>query len=444
MNSHLSQLATAIALTGGLLAPGLAAAQQVEVHASLDHTVLPADTKVTTYLHVSLKGFTSSSDSARAPLNVAIVIDKSGSMTGDKIGQARDAARAAVAELGPDDIVSVVAFDDTVQVLVPATKASDRQTILQGIDRLGAGGMTALFAGVVKGGAEVRKFLSRERVNRVILLSDGQANVGPAAPQALGQLGATLRREGISVTTVGLGLAYNEDLLVELAQRSGGQHVFVEDHRQLATIFRQGFGGLASIVGQEVVVRIALGPGLRPVRVLGRDADIIGQVVTVQMPEVYAGEQDDIVLELEVPPTAPQSKQLGTVDVSYHNAVTRAVDRVALAVSAEFSNDDARCGASEVPTARVAVTERLANEASRRAMQLRDQGQLDEARRLIQTNAAMLRDGAARWRSRTLDQLSRDYDSDAQNLDGERWKRQRKYMVRRNYVSPDQMDHNNF
>src|SRR5690606_9640008 len=109
-----------------------------------------------------------------------------------------------------------------VEVLVPATKVSDRATIDRGIQRLRAGGMTALFAGVVKGATEVRKFLSRDRVNRVILLSDGAANVGPASAGELGRLGTTLRKEGIAVTTVGLGLGYNEDLMVQLAQGSGG------------------------------------------------------------------------------------------------------------------------------------------------------------------------------------------------------------------------------
>jgi len=420
-----------------------AAAQQVEVRSALDHAILPANSKHTAYLRVGLRGFVAPGK-ARAPLNVALVIDKSGSMSGDKIKHAREAAQAAVAQLADDDIVSVIAFDETVQVLVPATKASDRQTILNGIERLTAGGHTALFAGTVKGGAEVRKFLSRERVNRVVLLSDGEANVGPSTASALGQLGATMRREGVAVTTVGLGLAYNEDLLVQLALQSGGQHVAIRDHQQLAAIFREGFGGLASIVAQEVVVKVTLAPGVRPVRVLGRDAEITGQTVTVAMPELYAGELDDVVLELEIAATAPQSKQLASVEVSYHNTVTRSLDRIAQAVSAEFSADASRCEGSLDKEVGVAVTERLANEASRRAIELRDQGRVDDARRLMLEHSFFLRERAAALGSKTLEELAKEYDNDAQNVEGEAWQWQRKHMVRRNAVSPYQMDVNNF
>src|SRR4029450_1790476 len=87
------------------------------------------------------------------------------------------------------------------------------------------------------GAAAVRKFLDRQRVNRIILLSDGQANVGPSSPGDLGNLGASLIKEGISVTTLGLGLDYNEDLMTQLARRSDGNHYFIENSSDLARRF---------------------------------------------------------------------------------------------------------------------------------------------------------------------------------------------------------------
>lgn len=83
-----------------------------------------------------------------------------------------------------------------------------------------AGGGTALYAGVAQGASELREFLDPHRVNRIILLSDGQANKGPSSPSELGNLGAALISEGISVTTIGIGLGYNEDLMTQLAPRS--------------------------------------------------------------------------------------------------------------------------------------------------------------------------------------------------------------------------------
>lgn len=420
-------------------------AQQVRVEPALDHAALEANHKQTVFLRVGLTGFELPS-TRRAPLNVAIVIDKSGSMQGNKIEQAKSAARAALSQLGPDDIVSIVAYDDTVDVLVPATKVSDREVVERGIERLSAGGMTALFAGVVKGAGEVRKFAGKERVSRVVLLSDGAANVGPASAGELGQLGRSLRREGIAVTTVGLGLGYNEDLMVQLAQASGGQHVFIEHERQLAQVFREGFGNLATIVAKEVVVKVRLAEGLRPVRVLGRaqDADIVGQVVTVQMPALYARQVDDVVLELDMRPLPPQSLEVASVEVSYHNVATNAADKVSMAVRADVTDDRERVSQSAVPAVGVAVLERLANERSRQAIELRDQGQVEAARRLLEENVRALRDGANRYGSDTLDKLAKEYDLDADKIDGEHWGRQRKVIQRRNVQSPYQLDTNNF
>ncbi len=268
----------AILMLTGVLAtlPLQGGASQVKLDVSLGNPTLIAGRKQTTYLKVGLTGFEMSGKAKRTPANIALVIDRSGSMQGEKIQQAKEAARMAVDRLNGDDIVSVIVYDDTVNVLVPATKASDRSTILAGIERIKAGGSTALFAGVSKGAAEVRKFLSRERVNRIILLSDGLANVGPDTPGALGDLGSSLSKEGISVTTLGLGLGYNEDLMMQLAQRSDGNHAFVEHPRDLVKIFNYEFGDVLSVVAQEVLVTIECGEGIRPVKVLGRRADIAG------------------------------------------------------------------------------------------------------------------------------------------------------------------------
>ena len=152
---------TATIITAAVLAalPLISGAAQVRLDVSLANPVLIAGKKQTTFLKVGLTGFEMEKQARRTPANIAIVIDRSGSMQGEKIKQAKQAARMAVRRLDGNDIVSIVAYDDTVSVLVPATKASDREAILAGIDRIEAKGSTALFAGVSKGAAEVRKFL---------------------------------------------------------------------------------------------------------------------------------------------------------------------------------------------------------------------------------------------------------------------------------------------
>jgi len=342
--------------------------------------------------------------------------------------------RAALDRLGPQDIVSVVAYDSTVEVLVPATRASDRASILRGIDRLRAGGMTALFAGTSKGAAEVRKFKDAATVDRIILLSDGQANVGPQSPGDLARLGAALRRENIGVTTIGLGLDYNEDLMVSLARKSGGNHFFVEDPSQLADLFRQGFGGLASIVAQEAVVKITFAAGVRPVRALGVDADIIGQTLTTSLSQVYGGEREEVMVELELAPQAAGTTHpIARIEVSYHDVASHAIDRVATSVAALFSAAAAAVDASLDRDVMVAVVERLAEDKSRLAVELRDQGKVEEARALLQKNKAWLDREAARLRSKRLEKLGTENGQDAESVgDPDEWNRARKNMRYRN------------
>jgi len=281
---------------------GRAWARQIKLDVAMGTPVVLAGEKQTAYVRVAMTGFELDDPADRTPVNVAIVLDKSGSMQGEKIARARDAAIMAIDRLRPDDIVSVVAYDSTVHVLVPATKVSNRNAIYLAIRRLEAGGSTALFAGVSKGAREVRKFLDRNRVNRIILLSDGLANVGPSSPGDLAELGSSFIREGISVTTIGLGLGYNEDLMTELARSSDGNHMFAENAVDLAWAFDSEFGDVLSVVAQDVGLTIRCPAGIRPVRVLGRDAEIVGQTVTATLNQLYSNQMKYVLLEVELPP----------------------------------------------------------------------------------------------------------------------------------------------
>src|SRR5688572_17525573 len=225
-----------------------ASAAQVRLEVSLDKPTMLADKKQSAFVKIGLTGFKLDGLDKRAPVNVAIVLDKSGSMQGEKIAKAKDAAIAAIGRLGSGDIVSIVAYDSTVKVIVPATKLNDKEWVIQQIRSIEADGSTALFAGVSRGAEELRKFRDKNRVHRVILMSDGLANVGPESPSELGAVGASLMKEGISVSTMGLGLDYNEDLMTKLARNSSGNHVFIEQADNLVRVFNDEFNDVLSVV----------------------------------------------------------------------------------------------------------------------------------------------------------------------------------------------------
>ena len=297
----------AILLTGPL------AAAEVKVDAELGRSVLPTTNPGNVYLRLSLKSLASAKREHRTPINAAIVIDRSGSMQGDRIAAAKEGARVALERLSSDDDISIVAFNHNVDVLSPAAPLRSAQDSLKrAIDRLTADGTTALYDGVNEGGRQVEEFLSDKKVNRVVLLSDGLANVGPSSPSDLAELGRKLASRGISVSTIGLGLDYNEDLMQRLAAASDGNHVFVERPSDLKEIFDREFGDALSVSARDITITIECKLGFKPTRILGRDGEINGDRITLKLNQLQADNERYIVVELQ----APSGHDEGDADIA--------------------------------------------------------------------------------------------------------------------------------
>jgi len=406
-------------------------AEQIQVNTALATPVMLADKKQTAYLRVGLRGFRFQKEKV-APINVALVIDKSGSMQGEKIRRARDAAIMAVERMRTDDIMAVVTYSNNAEVLLPATKTTDKESLKTAINRLSAGRSTALYDGVKKGAQEIRKFLDRNRVNRIVLVSDGLANVGPDSPKELGLLGASLGKEGIVVTTIGLGLSYNEDLMTQLAEKSNGNHAFVENAKDLARFFDSEFGDILAVIAQEVKVTITCADGIRPVRVLGKEAEIQGQQVQIALNQLYSEHDHLLLLEIEVPPTkADQDLMLADVKVVYRNMVTDTTDRLNNQVVAIFTTSPQLVKKNTNLNVMIAVLKQQAFAKNELAITLRDLGKIREARQVLLENAALLEDQAKKYDSDTLKKLSEINLNDATNLDN--WERRRKIMRGNNY-----------
>ena len=364
---------------------------QVTLQVGTSHPTLMADKKQTSYVRIALTGSEIESSKKRPPVNVAIVIDNSGSMSGSKIDQARRAAIAAVNRLRDDDIVSIVLYNSNVSVLVPATKASDRESIVRQIETVQAGGSTALFAGVSKGAAETRKFMRDESVNRVILLSDGQANVGPSSPSELENLGASLVKEGISVSTLGLGLGYNEDLMSGLAISGSGNHMFVEEADDLVAVFNKEFNDLLSVVAGDFEIEATLAEGVRPVKVLGTNADIVGQKVFIPLTQLYSSQERYFVLEVEVAEgKAGTSRPLVDVTVNYVNKINQTPEKLTASLGVRFTDDEVKVSDDRDLETLAFCSVQIANDRNRQATLLRDSGQIGEAEKLLKQNTVEL------------------------------------------------------
>ena len=417
-----------------------AQAAEVKLDAELGHSVLSTGKPGTVYLRLSLKSLAARKREKRTSINAALVIDRSGSMSGDRISAAKEGARVALERLSSDDTIAIVAYNHEVDVLSPAAPLrGSRDDLNRAINRLNASGRTALYDGVKEGGRQLEEFLSDDNVNRVVLLSDGLANVGPSSPAELAKLGRKLASKGISVSTIGLGLGYNEDLMQRLAAASDDNHVFVERPSDLAEIFDQEFGDALSVSARDITIIIECKAGFKPIRILGRDGDIDGNRIKLTLNQLQSENERYVVVELQ----APEGHGSGSADVAdvrldYIDLDKGGPARVSTQPRVRFSSDakDVDEGINKEVMTQVAA--QIATENSEKAVELRDKGDIAGARQLLQENARSIGklsvdygsgpDAAAPASISKLKELEEQNRVAAENLDEDSWGRTRKAM----------------
>jgi Ca-activated chloride channel family protein len=377
--------------------------EAVRLRVDVDRTVLPAETNERAVVKIALDGVRLPRRSLRPPVNLALVIDRSGSMSGDKIIKAREAAIEAVRRLAADDIVSLIAYDSTVRTLIRAQRVGDGRRLEEAIERIESSGNTALHGGVMAGAAEVRRHARDGRhVNRIILLSDGLANVGPSSPEELGRLGASLLKEGISVTTIGLGLGFNEDLMTRLAQRSDGNTYFVEHSDDLPGIFAAELGDVLSVVARRVVIEIEFPSWVRPLGFVGREGVIRGQKAELSLNQLYGGQEKFALIEVEVAASEPgRRREIASARVTYEDAVNQRAATLTARRSVEFSASRAAVVESADHRVQADYATNVIAVAKDEAVELVDAGRPESA-------GAVLRD-----RARELQQVAEMYGNTA-------------------------------
>ena len=205
----------------------------------------------------------------RPPLNLALVLDRSGSMAqAKKMPFAREAAAFAVQQLLPTDRVSVVLFDDVVEVLAAGGPAADKSGLVRRIQHVQPRGSTDLHGGWAEGGRQAEAGLVPGGVNRVLLLSDGLANVGVVAPDTIAAEARGLAARGVGTTAMGVGDDFNEDLLESMALAGDGQYYYIESPVQLVDIFQTELQGLMATLGQKVSLGLEPAGGAAVIDVL--------------------------------------------------------------------------------------------------------------------------------------------------------------------------------
>lgn len=321
----------------------------------------------------------------RPKLNIALVIDRSGSMKGEKLEYVKEAAAHVLDLLGEQDRVAIVAYDDTIITLSDSVQIGvDKRNELKNLVRnLEAGNMTNLGGGWLHGCERIASVKADGYLNRTLLLTDGLANVGITDQEELGVHAKELHARGIATSTFGVGLGFNEHLLEHMANRGGGNYYFIEHPRDIPTIFMQEFKELATITARKVLINIGL-PKQVDAQVLGSwEFERTDDQLRIIVGDIAANQKRELYVRLLTPPQKKRDHLELTIHCSAENE-TGAIS--ATKSSIIFKYEDQKTVQSAELNKEVMgrfASVQLADEAIK-ALKLEREGKAEEASRLLE------------------------------------------------------------
>lgn len=359
----------------------------------LDYDVVTVEQPHRLYLMARLMAGPALKTSQRRPLNLGLVIDRSGSMTGDKLAFTRHAAQFLVQNLGADDLLSIVLYNDVIEVLMPPEPVAHKDLINQRIAAIKASGTTNLSGGWLEGCKLVRAGWREDRLNRVILMSDGLANRGITDHSRLVSLARQKFNEGVSTTTMGLGNDFNEDLLMAMADAGGGAFYFIESPEVTPQIFQEELSGLLNVVGQNLVVTLQLTPQVASVQQLNAyPTERLKDGVVFRLGDIFGEEIKTLVLELGVPALREVGeRQIAVLRFEYDEITLAGTQHRVIELPVRINV--AQAGALP-PTVNASVRRSvlllLAAQARREAIRSADAGEFKEASQFLRSAADMI------------------------------------------------------
>lgn len=276
----------------------------MDLEARFDRTLVRTRYASKRYLVLDLVAPARERRRPRRPLNLALVLDRSGSMAGDKLSLARRAAAMLVRQLEDDDRVCVVSYDDEVSLVAPSRRATPtaKAELERLIGGIGSGGSTNLSGGWLEGCREVAEHQSGTgTIARALLLTDGLANVGIVDQEELSIHAAELCKRGVSTSTFGIGADYNEDLLRTMAVKGGGHYFYLRGPDDLMPSFRRELGDLVELVARDVAVEVrALGAELEPLN--DYDAEPLPDGVRLRLDDLGPRERKSLAVKVTTRP----------------------------------------------------------------------------------------------------------------------------------------------
>lgn len=254
---------------------------------------------------------------SRQHLNLALVLDRSGSMSGTKLEYVKQAAQYIVDHLENGDRLTMVTFDDRVDTLIPGGVINEeiRNHLKHLIRGLQAGNMTNLCGGWLAGCQEVAEAVSQDKLNRTLLLTDGLANHGITDEEVLFKHAQELSLRGVSTSTFGVGEGFNEHLLEGMANQGSGNYYFIGSPAEIPSIFMCEFTEIAAVTAKEVELEIDAAEGIN-FQVLGEwRSKMENGLLRIYLGALHGGRKQVVHLKLLIPPANGKTELSFTIKV---------------------------------------------------------------------------------------------------------------------------------
>jgi Ca-activated chloride channel family protein len=311
--------------------------------------------------------------SKRPKLNLSMVLDRSGSMSGRKIEEAKEAAKYCIDQLLATDRISTVIFDQQVDTLIPSQPVENKDLLKRSINSIVTAGSTALHEAWVRGGLQVSDHLNGASINRVLLITDGQANVGETRVDRIVAQAGELAAKGVTTSTIGIGEDFNEDLLMPMAEAGLGNAWHVQEPQDMVRIFETELQGLVSQIGHSVRLVIKPAAGVTVADVLN-DFEI-DAARRYKLPNLRAGSPLEIVVRMSVPShNVGDVAHLGDFELSYVDQESNALTTTATSFIATFDTAEVTASLASNPDVINAVRLLMNARARLEAIALMDLG----------------------------------------------------------------------
>jgi Ca-activated chloride channel homolog len=350
----------------------------------------------------------------KAPLNIAIVIDRSGSMSGEKINQAKASAKYIINQLSEDDYVSIVSYDNNVTVNMNATKAFNKSAIKKAIDNITEGGNTNLCGGAIEGYNQVRKNYNSQYINRVLLMSDGLANEGITNPQQIEKIVRNQMQEnGITISTFGLGRDYNEDLMTAMAENGMGNYYFIDNANDIASIFQKELNGLMQVVAKNVILKITVPEYVNIEKVYGGKYEQTGRIVTVHLRDVFSNEKKAILIKYNINNNINSTVNFATA-LSFTTPNGQTPKSISVNNKQEFTTNEMAYNKHFNEWVQAQEVLYQSNDRLETAMKEIDNGNYDKAKKIVEDNKVYIKKNEALIQAAPELQRAMDNNADYQ------------------------------